>query len=88
MRQLRRALTRGFANRLAWRLAHHNGYKTVGPHATLARVGGRRPRTSPSLHAAFLAPLLAPRHSTSSMTPIAGKVVTAVQAPSPCLGEG
>lgn len=41
---LRRALLIGFANRLARRMAQHNGYKTLNEHSTLAQL---HPSTAP-----------------------------------------
>lgn len=40
LRMLRRSLCVGFATKIAHRLPHHNGYRTLGEHSTLCQVGG------------------------------------------------
>lgn len=45
--KLRQALTIGFANRLARRMVQHNGYKTLGEHATLAQLHPSTARIAP-----------------------------------------
>ena len=45
--RLRQALVIGGANKLARRMSRHNGYKTLGEHATLAQLHPSTARIAP-----------------------------------------
>jgi ATP-dependent RNA helicase DHX8/PRP22 len=45
--KLREALVIGGANKLARRMSRHNGYKTLGEHATLAQLHPSTARIAP-----------------------------------------